>query len=161
MQRFLFVFFAVIIGFFVESLIVDLMGRNFKPNILIIIVVFFNLAWGIRYSLLSAGLAGLLRDAMSVKTFGLNLFPFLLCAYLTTILAKYIYQRGSNASRFLLVIVVELIFLHVQYILNFTIVAVSFSEFFRYVLLPETIITAIVTIYVFQKLRRCALRFLE
>ena len=158
----------VCVTFVAENLLSELLGERFSPNLLIILVVFFNFFRGIRYSLLTAFLAGLLKDSFSVSVFGVNIFSFIMCAYLSTFIKVHIYQVGSNASRLLIVFLVNLIFIGIQYVLHVMLTPplsgmaglspIDFSEMFVYVLIPEILTTTIVTIYVFEKFKKCALK---
>ncbi len=61
------------------------------PNLLLLAVIYFNLAFGIRYSIFAAVVAGLFRDSFGAGIFGLNIFAFVVCAYLTTGLKRYLH----------------------------------------------------------------------
>lgn len=161
----------VFVTFLIEGILSDLFGRWFSPNLLIILVIFFTLSRGIRYGLVAALLAGLLKDSFSVKVFGLNIFSFITCAYLTIFIKRYIYQTGSNASRILMVFLISLIYVGIQYMLHvmFTcarqgipplsgLASIDFAEMFAYILLPEVLATTLVTVFVFERLKQCALR---
>lgn len=155
----------VFVLFLIENILSELFGRWFSPNLLIILVIFFTLTRGIRYGLLAALLSGLLKDSFSVNVFGLNIFSFIACAYLTIFIKKYIYQAGSNASRVLMVFIISLSYIGIQYMLYGMFVltvagpaAIDFSEMFVFILLPEVLATTITTVYVFEKLKQCALK---
>ncbi|MCK5581863.1 MAG: rod shape-determining protein MreD [Candidatus Omnitrophica bacterium] len=148
----------VFVCFVLENAFSGLLGDWFKPNLLIILIVFFNLFRGIRYSILAALLAGLLKDSLGVKPFGINIFAFVACAYLTTYIKMYIYHVGSVASRVFLVFVITTINVLILYILNMIFFPVSFTEMFCFILIPELAATLLLTAYVFEKLKQCALR---
>ena len=165
MLQILIVSLFVFVTFLIEGILTELFGPKFTPNLLIILVVFFNFFRGIRYSLLTAFLAGLLKDSFGVKVFGLNIFSFIMCAYLSTFIKVYVYHVGSNASRVLVVFLVNLIYIGIMYVLHvmFTpplagLPSIDFSEMFVYVLIPEVLTTTVVTIYVFEKYKQCALK---
>ena len=144
--------------FWFEFILFNVLGHWFKPNLLLLLIIFFNLSWGIRYSLLAGFLAGLLKDSLSVNVFGFYLLPFVLSAYLTTLVRKYIYQRESRASGILVVFLVSLLHGLIQYLLSEMLGEVPLQEALVYGILPEAMITILAGIPVFQVLRRCASR---
>jgi len=73
------------------------------PNISLLLVIFITLYLGIRYSIFTAVLVGILKDSFSVGVFGMNIFSLVSCAYMTVILKQYVYYKGSLLSRLLLV----------------------------------------------------------
>lgn len=157
MRRILLIIASVFVCFMIESILDEIVGRWFRPNLLIILVVFFNLVRGIRYSLFAAFVAGLLKDSFGTGVFGINIFSFIICAYLATIIKMYIYHYGSNASRMLLIFVIATINIHVCYVVTLMFVPIGFSDMFIHILLPEVFATTIVTTYAFKKLRQCVL----
>jgi len=158
MKKSFFVIFCVVGCFLIEGVLSVIFGRWFSPNLLIILVVFFNLFRGIRYSLAAAFLAGLLKDSFSPNLFGLNIFSFLLCAYLTTFIKMYIYHSGSVVLRMFLVFVISLINIIIHYILTLMVASIPFGEMFVHLLLPEVTATVIITNYAFKKFKECALK---
>lgn len=145
-------------GFVFEYVCAELFGGWFCPNILIVIVVFFNLFRGIRQSLVAAFFAGLLRDSFSPQLFGLHIFVFMLCAYLTTFVKIYIYHSASKESRILLACVMTFLYVVIQSLVRIVFVNADFGQVIRLVLLPELISTALVSGYVFAQLKKCALK---
>ena len=156
MHKIIIVSIYVFVVFIIQNVLLNLFGQWFKPNILIILVVFFNLYRGIRYSLFAALLAGLLMDSMSVKVFGLHIFAYILCAYLTTFIKMYIYQPGSDASRILMVFLISLLYFVIQYLLNLMFVVIPFDQAFVFVLIPEVLTTTVMSLYFFEKFKQCA-----
>lgn len=152
------VFLFVITAFVVESAAADLLGPWVRPNLLIILIVFFDLFRGIRYALLVAVLAGLLKDSFTVGMFGVNTFSFVISAYLATFFKMYIYHVGSMAAKFLIVFLVVLSNVFLQYVLQAAAHAVRFDEMFLYVLLPEVLTTTFIAHYVLEKYKTCAKR---
>ncbi|MCK5214876.1 MAG: rod shape-determining protein MreD [Candidatus Omnitrophica bacterium] len=147
-----------IVCFIIEAVWVDVLGVLFKPNLLIILIIFFNLFRGIRYGLITALFAGLLADSFSVKPFGINIFSFVICAYMATVIKMYVYQVGSVVSRVLMVFFVTLINILVLYFLNVMISPIAFSEAFMCVLIPQTVMTVLIAPYAFEKFKQCALK---
>ncbi|HBG61065.1 MAG: rod shape-determining protein MreD [Omnitrophica WOR_2 bacterium GWF2_38_59] len=148
----------VLLCFLLEFLIFNIGGRWFMPNLLLLLVIFFNLYLGIRYSIFTAVCAGFMKDSFCASVFGINLVSFVICAYMVTILKRYIYHAGSKASRMLLVFCIVLINLIVNYVLLIKFSKVNFFEAVKYLLLPELTTTLIVSTAVFHNLKKCVSR---
>ncbi len=172
MRQTLVIFLFVFVTFLTENVLSEFFGwwlippsARLTPNLLIILVVFFNSFRGIRYGLLTAFLAGLFRDSFGVNVFGLNIVAFMACAYLASFIKVYIHPAGSNAARVLTVFFMSLIYVCIQYALHVTLVlpsagqiSIDFAEMFVYILIPEVLTTTIVTVVVFERFKRCALK---
>ena len=159
MRKFFLTISSVFVCFLIEQLLARYWGRWFTPNLLIILIVFFNLSRSTRYSLLAAVFAGLLKDSFVPRGFGIYMFSFICCAYLTSILKMYIYQTGSMGSRVLVVLVVVITNAHILFFLNLMTTPLNYGEMFRYLLIPELLATAVVAAYVFEKFKICVLRY--
>ena len=141
--------------FFIEALLGNLLGRWFKPNLILIVVVFFNLFWGTRYSLAAAMIGGLLKDSFGAHFFGLNIFSLIICAYLTTFVKLYIYHVGSKSGRVTMVFFIVIFNIIIQYLSKVMLSYVHFPQAFHYVFLPEILATTLAAGYTFDKLKRC------
>ncbi len=150
--------FIVSVGFVLEYVCAELFSGWFCPNVLIVVVVFFNLFRGVRQSLVAAFFAGLLRDSFSPQLFGLHIFVFMLCAYLTTFVKIYIYHSGSKDLRVLMACVMTVLYVVIQSLVRMMFMDVNFGQVIRCILLPELISTALVAGYVFVQLKKCALK---
>ncbi len=142
-----------------EFFFYNLFGRSFMPNMILLLVIYLNLFLGIRYSLMAAIVGGVLKDSFSASFFGVNLFSFIVCAYLVTIVKKYIYVKGSNLSRIFLVCVFCVFNVVIQYFLFLIFHKTSFVETLKYVLWPQLIATLILAPPTFYYLRQCALKY--
>jgi rod shape-determining protein MreD len=152
------IFVGVYLCFILESVLSGIFGRWFTPNLLLLLIVYLNLTRGIRYSILAAFLAGILKDSYSAGPMGVSIFSLVACAYLTTFIKAYVYQSGSPPARVLLVFVMSLINIAILYLLQLMTAEVDFGEVFRYVLLPEVTATCLATGYAFKRFRECALK---
>ena len=76
MRRIIFVPVCVFLFFLIEFILFNMFGSWFMPNLLLLLVIYFNFSSGIRYSIFAAVLAGILKDCFSVDVFGLNIFYF-------------------------------------------------------------------------------------
>src|SRR3990167_2904153 len=101
--------FSVIIAFIIEFLLFHLGGRWAVPDLELLMVMFFNMYFGIRYGLVTAVLAGIVRDSYSIGTPGVNVCSFIVAAYMNTVLKQYIYHMGSRLSRYILIFLIIII----------------------------------------------------
>lgn len=142
----------------IEYVIHNLGFEYLRPNFLLIFIIFINLLFGIRYSLVTAVLAGLLKDSFSATTFGINLLSFVICAFLVTALKQYIYMIGSRTARVILVFVIVTLNVLINFALHQVYYPVEFIEMIRYVFLPEVIATLVVSGATIEWLKKCALK---
>ena len=157
-QIFLIIIFALIL-FAIEFLLFHVIGRWAMPNLLLLLVIFFTLYSGIRYGLLAAFVAGWIRDSFGVMPIGTHMLAFVVCAYGTTFLKKYIYHANSRTSRLLLVCVVSVVNLTILFFLNFRMVSFPVIQAFQNIFVPEVIVTLCVTHFTFYHLKTCVLKF--
>lgn len=128
------------------------------PNLLLLGIIYFNLAFGIRYSIFAAVLAGVFKDSFGVGIFGINIFSFVICAYMTTILKRYLHYVASRGSRLLLVFCVTVVHALVHFSLQLMFGTVDVIQFFQFVFVPEILTTLLITSFTFAQLKKCALR---
>ena len=143
--------------FIIEALLGNLLGRWFKPNLILIVLVFFNLFWGTRYGLAAAIIGGLLKDSFGANFFGLNIFSFISCAYLTTLIKLYVYHVGSKAGRVMMVFIIVILNVVIQCIMKIILSYINAGQVFGYIFLPEVFTTTVVAGYSLDKLKRCVL----
>ena len=103
MQKIIAITFLSLLFLCLEFFLFNYVHPWFMPNLLLLLIIFVNLWLGIRFSLLTAVIAGLLKEGFSTDFFGFHIFVFVICAYAATFLRPYLYQRGSAFSRYLLV----------------------------------------------------------
>ena len=149
---------CVFLFFLIEFLLFNLGGRWFMPNLLLLSIIYFNFAFGIRYSVFAAVWAGLLKDSFSTGIFGSNIFSFVLCAYMATFLKKYLHYVASRRSRILLVFCVTTIDVLVHFCLQMMFGKVNGIQAFQFVFIPEIVTTLIVASFTFGQLRKCVLK---
>jgi len=87
------------LAFALEFLLYNFWGQWGKPELLILVVIFFNLYLGIRFSIIAAIFCGIFKDASGVAAFGTYILIYIAAAYLTTIVRRYLYEPGSRFSR--------------------------------------------------------------
>jgi rod shape-determining protein MreD len=158
MKRLLIVILSTYLFFLAEFFLFNVFGRWGKPDLLLILIVFYNLYLGIRYGLVSAFVAGLLKDAFSPEIFGTYIFLFMLCACLATILRRNFYQPGSRLSRLVVTLGVVVGFIATEALLKSMSGDVDGINVFRYIVVPESVTTMAVATFVFTKLKDVAQR---
>ena len=158
MRKFLAIIGIVFVCFLIESVAERFLPRWLTPKLLLLVVIFFNMWRGIRYSLFVAFFAGLFQDSFSANLFGVHIFGYILAAYLTTFIKMYIYHAGSLGSRLLMVAIVDVLYVLTQHVIRSLFFPIEGMEMFRYILIPELIATLLFTQYTFKQLRLCASR---
>ena len=158
MRKIIFTFLLVYLFFLIEFFLFNLGGRWFLPNLLLLLVIYFNLVFGIRYSIFAAALAGILKDSFSTEIFGFNIFAFVLCAYLTTVLKRYLHYVASRRSRLLLVFCITAIHFTVLLFLRLMFSRTDALHSVQFVLVPEILTTLVITSFTFNQLKKCVLK---
>ena len=87
------------LAYALEFLLYNFWGPWGKPELLILVVIFFNLYLGIRFSIIAAVFCGIFKDASGVAPFGTYVLVYIAGAYVTTFVRRYWYQPGSRFSR--------------------------------------------------------------
>lgn len=156
MKRILIILGLTYLFFLLEFLMFNAFGRWGKPELLIILIVFFNLYLGIRYSLICAFTAGVLRDAFSSQIFGIYIFLFMSSVFLATILRRNFYRPGSRLSRLVVTAGVLFFFFLFQTVLFSMNADLDLHGSLQFVFLPELFATMICATYVFRQLKYLA-----
>ena len=146
----------------VEFALFNFFGRWGDPHLLLLVVIFFNLYSGIRYSLWAALWAGIFKDCFSTLPFGANVFAYVVCVYLSTVILRYCYQRGSALSKLWMVAVLVTAHTVVMGMLNDMIFDdMRWWEVWGNIWLPQLVMTGVAALFVFDRLRSMAkkLRF--
>jgi len=159
MRKTLLIIAFVVAGFLVESVWAEVFGRAWTPDVMIIMLVFFNLFRGIRSSLVVAIFAGALQDSYGVHVFGVHILAFVVCAYLTTAIKVYMYHPGSPFFRIITVFLVSTANVLLQTALREMSAPLDFMEVMGHVAFSEIAVTTVAAPYVFEKLKQCALKF--
>ncbi len=134
-------------------------GRWFKPELLLLVVIFFNLYLGIRFSIIAAVFCGIFKDASGVAPFGTYILVYIAGSYVTTFVRRYLYQQGSRFSRSLVAFFVVIGCFIVQAIVSNMNHEVHLSELLLYILVPQLLTTMIAATYVFAQLRNISIFF--
>lgn len=158
MRKIILIVLVVFLSFLIEFFLFNMGGRWLMPNVLLLVIIYFNLAFGIRYSIFAAVLAGVLKDSFGIEVFGIHIFTFVLCAYMTTILKRYLHYVASRRSRLVLVLCVTIIHICGYYCLQLMLGGVSGAQILLFVFFPEVVTTLLVTSLIFTQLRKCVLK---
>ncbi len=143
--------------FLLEFVLYDTLGVWGKPELLLLLVVFWGLYGGIRYSIAAAVFSGLLKDIFSILPFGTYLFVLLAAAYLTTLVRRNLYQPGSPFSRWVVAFFVFIGSFGIEFILYGMRHEARLSEVFLNIFLPALVATMVVVTFVFYRLRDIAM----
>ena len=147
------------LAYVLEFVLYNFWGQWGKPELLLLVVIFFNLYLGIRFSIIAAILGGLFKDASGVAPFGTYILVYLAGAYLTTFVRRYLYQPGSRFSRGVVAFLVVVGCFFIQAILTNMNHEVDWSESIVYLLTPQLLTTMIAATYVFAQLRNISVFF--
>ena len=151
------------LAFALEFLLYNFWGQWGKPELLILVVIFFNLYLGIRFGIIAAVFCGIFKDASGVAPIGTYILVYIAGSYITTFVRRYLYQQGSRFSRALVAFFVVVGCFIVRAILLLMPDTYSYSsnmghevhlpELLFYVLVPQLLTTMIAATYVFEQLK--------
>nr|HOP41128.1 rod shape-determining protein MreD [Geobacteraceae bacterium] len=144
------IFVLVIVGIiFQVNVFPAYLADPFKPNVLLVFVVFMGLRAGFRFGALSSFLFGLVQDTFSGLYFGLNAFSYLLIFTLYHEVATRLYT-GSRLLMILCTFLAVVLNACVQYLLLlvFSSSEGAFSSIFAAVF-PQGLTTALVAASLF------------
>ena len=147
------------IFFIIEVVLNDILGPWAKPELSLLLVIFWGLYSGIRYSIVAAIISGVLKDTFSLLPFGTYLFVLVAAAYLTTWIRQTLYQPGSSFSRAVVAFFVLISTFLIQVMLYLMRHELRWGELFSNILLPELVTTMLVAAFVFYRLRDIAILF--
>ena len=147
------------LAFALEFVLYNFWGQWGKPEFLILVVIFFNLYLGIRFSIIAALCCGLFKDASGVAPFGTYMLVYITAAYLTTLVRQYIYQPGSVFSRGVVTFLVTAGCFIMQSLLMNMNHDIRLDGSWYYILIPQLFTTMIAATYVFARLRDLSVFF--
>jgi rod shape-determining protein MreD len=128
-------------------------GRWLKPELMVLVVIFFNLYLGIRFSIIAAIFCGIFKDTSGIAPFGTYVVVYLSASYATTLVRRYLYQPGSRFSRIVVVFFVLLVCFVVQALLTDMSHGLELEGRFLYILVPQLLTTVLSATYVFAQLK--------
>ena len=140
-----------------EYCLLTLFGRWGDPHLTLLVVIFFNLYSGIRFSLWAAVCAGIWKDCFSTMPFGTHIFSYMVCACLSTFIRKHWYERGSSLSKLMMVfLLVSAHALIMTFLFKMVFEDVLWPDVLFSIWLPEVVVTMAVALFVFGRLRDVA-----
>ncbi len=159
MSKIFFLIIVAVVGcILLEGILSEIVGSILKPNLLIVLIVLANLFRGFKFSLWIAILGGLFKDSFSIHLFGLNIFSFLLCIYVATILKIYIYRVGSNASCLLMIALISFLNAIIQYFFYAMSSSVGLKEAWVHIIVPEILTNILMAFILLEKYKKCVLK---
>jgi len=141
------------LAYVLEFLLNNFWGPWGKPELLVLVVIFFNLYLGIRFSIIAAVICGVLKDASGVAPFGTYVLVYIAGSYFTTFVRRYLYQPGSRFSRLVVTFLVVVGCFIVQATLANMNHEIHLNELLAYLLVPQLLTTIIAATYVFKLLK--------
>ena len=147
--------------FFLEAVIVNVLGHWFKPNLLILFIVFVNLYFGVRQGLWAAAIAGLLKDSFAVGLFGAHVFAFILSSYLVILIKRYVFHMEALMLKLSLALSLSVLNILILYLIQVLFTELNFKDVLWVIALPEVVITTAVGPFCLKVFKQCALRFLK
>ncbi len=153
MKRIVVIALVCYLAFALEFVLYNAFGAWGKPELLILVVVFFNLYLGIRFSIISAVFCGILKDTCGIAPMGTYMLVYMVAAFMTTVIRRYLYEQGSRFSRALVAFIVILSCFITQALLASMSHEVRWNELLVDVLAPQVLTTMVVATLVFQGLR--------
>ena len=147
------------LAFVLEFVLYNFWGQWGKPELLILVVIFFNLYLGIRFSIIAAVFCGRFKDDSGIAPCGTYGLVSIAGSYLTTFVRRYLYQQGSRFSRILVAFFVVVgCFLVQTALLNMN-HEVRWTEQLVYLLVPQLLTTMIAATFVFAQLKNVSTFF--
>ncbi len=159
MKRWLAIAVIVYLAFLAEFVLNNAFGAWGKPELLVMVIVFCDLCWGIRYSLWAGAIAGILKESFSIDPFGTYLLVYIAAAYLSTFVRRNLYQPGSRFSRALVVGLVVIGVFTMETLLHMRLFEVRLLEAMGFIFVPRLVLTTVAVTFVFQYLRQASYKF--
>ena len=149
----------IYIAFLAEFVLFNTFGSWGKPELMLLVIVFCGLYWGVRGSFWVAFVAGVIKDSFGIEPFGTYLLIFIVSAFLTTFIRQNLYQPGSRFSRAVVAFFVLACFFIMETLLHMRLFDVRIAEAISFIFLPQVLSTMIVVTFLFHRLRNVAVRF--
>ena len=159
MKRILIIALVSYLAYALEFLLYNFWGQWGKPELLILVVIFFNLYLGVRFGIIAAVFCGIFKDASGVAPFGTYVLVYIAGAYITIFVRRYLYQPGSKFSRAMVSFFVVVGCFIVQAILTNMNHEIRLGELLVASLVPQLLTTMIAATYVFSQLKNISIFF--
>ena len=143
---------VLIVAFLIQLLFLDyvkIMGA--KPDLLVILVIFFAVFFGPGIGAEAGFAAGLFKDAYSLDIFGVNIILLSLTGVIAGLLGPKLFKE-SKLTQGLLVFVLSVLYMIIHYFVSSRILKITYvtlSEYLYGLILPSSLYTAILSIIIF------------
>lgn len=146
----------VMLLFILQSTVFSALSLNgVKPNLLLIITVFFGYAVSINNGMLTGFFCGLLCDIFFGPYVGIYSFLFMLLGGFSGVLAKVFYQ-DDVVFPYLTVGIADALFGFAYYVLMFLLRGrFSLDSYLHSIIIPELLYTLIISVILIPLLRKC------
>ena len=153
MKQYLWMAVLTYVAFLGEFVLYNVFGPWGKPEFLLLWIIFSNLYWGVRHSLVAAVMGGLLKGAFDIEPSMTHVFLFVCAAYLTTFIRKTVYKPGSRFSRLVVAFLVLVSVFVVDLLLHVRLMDVRLLEALTHILFPSLVLTMLAATLVFAWLK--------
>ncbi len=154
------IFFSIFL-FLIEIALFQIFGLWFKPNLLVIFIIFVNLRFGLRYGVFVSLFCGILADSFSAGIFGVHIISFIICSYILAIVKKYFLQFDALSFKLVIAFVFSSLFVLLMYFFNAMFLKINFSGVFTFIFLPEVAATVAVSPLCFDWFKKCDSKLLN
>lgn len=146
----------VMLLFILQNTIFSTLSLNgVKPNLLLIVTVFFGFAVSINNGMLTGFFCGLLCDIFFGAYIGIYSFLFMLLGGLGGVLAKVFYQ-DDVIFPYVTIAVTDGLFGLVYYVLMFLLRGrFEFAGYLNSIIMPELLYTLIISLFLLPLLHKC------
>lgn len=146
----------VMLAFILQNTVFATFSLNgVKPNLLLIITVFFGYAASMNNGMLTGFFCGLLCDIFFNSFIGIYSFLFMLLGAFGGMMAKFFYQ-DDVIFPYLTITITDGLFGFTYYIVMFLLRGrFSFADYLESIILPEILYTLILSLFMLPLLRKC------
>ena len=146
----------VMLAFILQNTVFATFSLNgVKPNLLLIITVFFGYAASMNNGMLTGFFCGLLCDIFFNSFIGTYSFLFMLLGAFGGMMAKFFYQ-DDVIFPYLTIAITDGLFGFTYYIVMFLLRGrFSFADYLESIILPEILYTLILSLFMLPLLRKC------
>jgi len=142
-----------------EFLMYNFWGKWGCPSLSILVVIFFNLYLGIRFSIIAAVFCGIFQDSLGLSPFGTHVLVYVAGSYATTLVRRYVYQPGSRFSRAVVTFFVVVACFGVEAVLTNMSHELQLGALLTNVLIPQLLATMIAATWIYAQLKNIGIFF--
>jgi len=144
-----------IAAFLIQLLLLDhIKIAGAKPDLLVLLVVFFAIFFGPGIGAEAGFIYGLFKDIYSLDLFGVNIVPLSLLGIITGVLSPKLF-RESRLTQLLLVFISSVLYMIIHYFVSSLILKISYAtlpEYLTGLILPSSFYTAMLSLILFPVL---------